>query len=111
MDTNPPHVFPTSRHLDRRAAELAVQGATSAADEWLNTEQLAGWLGVSTQWVELRRKLGDGPPFFRPSPNMVRYRRGEVVEWLNRRHYRRTSEYADDPAAHRRPRAASSIHA
>jgi hypothetical protein len=72
MDTNHPPVFPASLHLDRRAADLAAQGATGAADEWLSSEQLAAWLGVSKQWVELRRKLGDGPPYFRPSPNVVR---------------------------------------
>ena len=77
MDHPNTSVPPTGLHLDRRAADLAVQGtAVGKADEWLTTEQLADWLGVSKQWVELRRKLGDGPPFFRPSPNAIRYRRG-----------------------------------
>jgi hypothetical protein len=99
-------VPPASLHLDRRAADLAAQGtAAGNADEWLTTEQLADWLGLSKQWVELRRKLGDGPPFFRPSPNSIRYRRGEVVEWLYARHYHRsTSEYQQEASARSRPR-------
>ena len=77
MDHPNTSVPPTGLHLDRRAADLAVQGtAVGKADEWLTTEQLADWLGVSKQWVALRRKFGDGPPFFRPSPNAIRYRRG-----------------------------------
>jgi hypothetical protein len=98
-------VPPVSLHLDRRAADLAVQGtAAGNDDEWLTTEQLASWLRVSKQWVELARKLGTGPPFFRPSSNMVRYRRGEVVQWLYQRHHRRTSEYQHEAAARSRPR-------
>jgi len=96
---------PLSLHLDRRATDLAAQGATAGnADEWLTTDQLAAWLGVSKQWVELRRKLGDGPPFFRPSPNSIRYRRGEVVQWLYQRHHHRTAEYENEPSARSRPR-------
>jgi hypothetical protein len=102
---------PVGLHLDRRAADLAVQGtAAGSADEWLSTEQLADWLHLSKQWVELRRKLGDGPPFFRPSPNSIRYRRGEVVEWLYARHHHRsTAEYENEASARRRPRGSKVI--
>ena len=98
-------VPPVSLHLDRRAATLAEQGTAAAnADEWLNTQQVADWLGMSKQWVELRRKFGDGPPFFRPSPNAIIYRRGEVVRWLYQRHHQRTAEYQHEASARSRPR-------
>jgi hypothetical protein len=96
---------PVNMHLDRRAAILAERGtAAGNDDQWLNTQAVADWLGMSKQWVELRRKRGDGPPFFRPSPNAIIYRRGEIVRWLYQRHHHRTAEYQHEAAARSRPR-------
>ncbi|HUS96770.1 MAG TPA: helix-turn-helix domain-containing protein, partial [Hyphomicrobiaceae bacterium] len=61
--------------------------------ELLSTPQLAEWLGVSTQWLEIGRSRGYGPPFIRMSPKRVRYRRGDVLDWLRERTHLCASEY------------------
>jgi predicted DNA-binding transcriptional regulator AlpA len=74
---------PSSHHLDKRAGELAAGDGDD--DELLSSRQLADWLGVSVQWVEIGRTRGYGPPFLRLGPRMVRYRRGPVRKWLRKR--------------------------
>ena len=83
--------MPKTHHLDRRAdAIVAAAGSTAAADALLNTSQVAAWLGVSEQWLEIgRSKGGYGPRFKRLGPRMVRYTRGDVVKWLKGRSRRR----------------------
>jgi hypothetical protein len=60
----------------------------------LSTVQVAAWLGVSTQWVEIARLGRHGHPFKKLGPRMVRYRRGDVRDWLRRRTRISTAEYA-----------------
>jgi hypothetical protein len=50
-----------THHLDKRADEVADKGAGDPED-LLNTTEIAEWLGVSTQWVEIGRHRGYGPP-------------------------------------------------
>jgi predicted DNA-binding transcriptional regulator AlpA len=66
-------------HLDKRAAAIAAQ---APGGELLSTQELAHWLGISEQWLELARYKGYGPPYLRLSPRMIRYRRDDVLEWL-----------------------------
>jgi hypothetical protein len=110
--------------LDKRAADLVAQGAAHAtqaapvgppleqsqvspaasmmpiasvvchADDLIDSKQLAGWLGVSIQWVEIARHRGLGPPFVRQSARRIRYRRGDVISWLNERKFTCTDQYA-----------------
>jgi predicted DNA-binding transcriptional regulator AlpA len=68
-------------HLDPRAEDLIAAGAGKVND-LLTTEQVAAWLGVSMQWLEIGRHHGYGPPYVRISPRMIRYRRGDVLTWL-----------------------------
>jgi len=68
-------------------------------DELLTTRQLADWLETSTQWAEIGRFKGYGPKFIKISPHQVRYRRGDVLEWLKARTYPRTSEYRTKKSA------------
>jgi predicted DNA-binding transcriptional regulator AlpA len=77
---------PKSRrfHLDKRAHSLAKQGP-GAPDDLLNTRELADWLGVSRLWLELGRARNYGPKFMRLGPRMVRYRRADVLAWLDAR--------------------------
>jgi hypothetical protein len=82
-------------HLDRRAAQLATVEADKDADGHLTTLQVANWLGVSTQWLEIQRGKEGGPPFLRLAPQMIRYRRDDVVKWLKDREFKRTSQYMD----------------
>jgi predicted DNA-binding transcriptional regulator AlpA len=72
---------PKKHHLDRRAAAIAVQD-TGADDQLLNTRELAKWLGVSTQFLEIGRHKGYGPRYTRLSPRNIRYKRSDVLAWL-----------------------------
>jgi hypothetical protein len=83
---------PLRHHLDRRAARLAAL-AVANNDKWYSTAALADWLGVSTQFLEIGRHRGYGPPFKRVTPKMIRYRHGDVMAWLNERSHVCTSEY------------------
>jgi predicted DNA-binding transcriptional regulator AlpA len=74
-----------THHLDHRAGELIDKGAIGAADDLLSTVDLANWLGVSTQWVEIQRHKGGGPKWVACSTRRVRYRRADVLAWLDER--------------------------
>ena len=74
---------PTNHHLDRRAAKLVDEPGDD--DDLLRTPEIADWLGVSEQWLELGRAVGYGPPFLKIGPRMVRYQRGAVRKWLRSR--------------------------
>jgi predicted DNA-binding transcriptional regulator AlpA len=71
-------------HLDKRAGRLADQ-APGGPDDLLDTRELADWLGVSTLWCEQGRAKGYGPRFMKLSPKMVRYKRADVIRWLDSR--------------------------
>jgi predicted DNA-binding transcriptional regulator AlpA len=83
----------TRHHLDRRAAAIVDADANADDDELLTTAELANWLGVSPQWVEIGRTKHYGPPFKKLSSHMVRYRRGDARAWLRSRTFNSTAEY------------------
>jgi predicted DNA-binding transcriptional regulator AlpA len=96
----------TKLHIDRRAEQVAAHGA-GAEDDLLTTIQVAAWLGVSVQFLEIGRSSGGyGPPFTRLAPRAIRYRRGDVLQWLRERTHARTSEYADEMTRKRKGDAA-----
>jgi predicted DNA-binding transcriptional regulator AlpA len=83
-----------SMHIDRRAARLLEAHVSEGPDdELLSTDELAEWLGTSTQWLEILRGRNTGPRFTRLSPRVVKYRRGDVRAWLLKRSHACTSEY------------------
>jgi hypothetical protein len=88
--------LPTFRkfHLDKRAPDLIAAGAGDP-NELLTTKDVAAWLRNSVQWLEIQRtkKDGYGPPFVKLAPRMVRYRRGDVLKWLDGRVHASTAEY------------------
>ena len=86
MDGNP-----RTHHIDRRAGSLI---ATPGDDnDLIDTQELAAWLGVSTQWCEIGRSRGFGPKFLKLGRRMVRYKRGDVIRWLkSRKRYASTRE-------------------
>lgn len=84
---------PKKHHLDRRAHKLLAEGADGHPDDLLTTSQTAIWLGTSTQWLEIGRSRGFGPKFIRVSPRKVRYRRRDVLFWLEERTYQSTQDY------------------
>jgi predicted DNA-binding transcriptional regulator AlpA len=84
---------PARHHLDKRAPDLCAAAPGSNPDDLLSTKQVAAWLGVSEQWVEIGRYRGYGPRYIRLAPRRVRYRREDVLTFLNSRVHACTSEY------------------
>jgi predicted DNA-binding transcriptional regulator AlpA len=80
--------------LDKRAHQIADAAPPGNDDDLLTTACMMEWLAVSRQWLEIGRSKGWGPPWVRLAPRVVRYRRGDVIEWLKERTHRRTAEYA-----------------
>jgi predicted DNA-binding transcriptional regulator AlpA len=80
-------------HLDRRAHALVLEEGSD--DDLLNTQEVAAWLGVSIQFLEIGRHQGYGPRYVKIAQRLVRYRRGEVRAWLTKRTRQSTSEYAE----------------
>lgn len=87
-----PYPLPQKHHLDRHADEL-VQLSDGENDDLLNTHAVACWLGVSTAWLEIGRSKQFGPPYIRISTRRIRYRRSDVLAWLQSRLHHSTSEY------------------
>jgi predicted DNA-binding transcriptional regulator AlpA len=86
---------PRRLHLDKHAADLAtIEGNLDDDDDLLTSNQLAHWLGVSHQFVEISRIKNYGPKYTRLSARVIRYRRGDVRAWLRERSHRCTAEYA-----------------
>lgn len=88
---------PGRHHLDRFAAKIATEVAAGGdRDQLLTTPETAVLLNVSEQFLEIGRVKGFGPPFVALSPRRIRYRRGDVIEWLVQRTHRSTGEYEHD---------------
>jgi hypothetical protein len=79
---------PRRHHLDRFADRIVENGdGDGKPDDLLTTRALAVWLGVSEEWLEIgrRAKEGYGPRFIKLARNIVRYRRSDVLDWLEKR--------------------------
>jgi predicted DNA-binding transcriptional regulator AlpA len=79
--------------IDRRAHRLVKLDFHD--EESLSTKEVAAWLGVSVQFLEIARGKGEGhgPKFKVLSPKVVRYRVGDVKAWLESRTHASTQEY------------------
>jgi predicted DNA-binding transcriptional regulator AlpA len=84
---------PKRLHIDKRA-EMLVATTIGGDDELLNTRETAKWLGISEQWLEIARVRGNGPPYEKIAPRIVRYRVGKVKAWLDERSRTCTKEHA-----------------
>ena len=60
-------------------------------DELLNQFRVSVILGTTVKFLEHRRLRGGGPPFYKIG-RLVRYKRGEVVAWVDARRRTSTSE-------------------
>ncbi|MDN3572795.1 helix-turn-helix transcriptional regulator [Methylobacterium longum] len=81
-------------HLDRHASRLAELG-DGYPDDLLSTRAVADWLGVSIPFLEIGRSRGYGPKFIRVAPARIRYRRSDVIVWLEERTFASTSKYGE----------------
>jgi predicted DNA-binding transcriptional regulator AlpA len=77
----------------QRALHNTIEARTAVAKaiaeieqhrEWLDTRAAATYLGVSTQWLEIARHKGKGPPFSRITRS-IRYKRAELDSWMAQR--------------------------
>ena len=98
-------------HLDRRAGEIAAKASAGDPDDLLTTSEVAEWLGISTQWLEIGRSRGYSPDFLRLSPRRVRYRRGDVIRWLEQRQHASTAEYETTGGRPRKAKGAANAAA
>jgi predicted DNA-binding transcriptional regulator AlpA len=78
--------------IDRRAHRLV--DVEFHPEQALSTKEVAAWLGVSVQFLEIGRTRGYGPKFVRITKRLVRYRVGDVLDWLKSRTHACTSQYA-----------------
>jgi hypothetical protein len=93
-------LFQGRHHLDRRALDLIEAANEGTDDELMTTPRVAVWLGVSPEWLEIGRSKGRwGPPYLRLSPRRIRYRVGDVKNWLKGRACRSTAEYDTSTSA------------
>ena len=68
------------RETAELAARLALEGA-KVGPEYFTTPQTAEYLGCSTQWLEIARHRGYGPPYIKLS-RMVRYKRSALDDYM-----------------------------
>jgi hypothetical protein len=85
-------LFQGRHNIDRRAEQL-IASDNADDDALLDTLQMSQWLAVSTQWLEIGRSRGWGPPFLKLGPRRVRYHKATVKQWLAERSFRCTGEY------------------
>jgi predicted DNA-binding transcriptional regulator AlpA len=61
-------------------------------NQFLSAKDLERFTGMTQRFWESRRMTGDTPPFIRLSAKAVRYRWGDVQEWLEKRLRTSTSD-------------------
>ena len=88
---------PRQHHLDKRAAAILAAEPNNNIppddDDLLTTIQVASWLGVSVQFLEIGRSRGYGPEFTALGPRCIRYTRGNVRKYLRARTHASTADY------------------
>ena len=58
----------------------------------LSRDEIEAEYGISRRWLELAAISGEGPPFIKVSPRMVRYRRNQLEKWLNDKAFDNTAQ-------------------
>ena len=87
---------PRQHHLDKRAAAILAAEPNNNPpddDDLLTTIQVASWLGVSVQFLEIGRSRGYGPEFTALGPRCIRYTHGNVRKYLRARTHASTADY------------------
>lgn len=69
--------------MRRSESEQRAMDAILDDNEWLTNAEFAAIVGVSPSTVRTWRSEGrDLPPSYRPAGGLVRWRRSEVMAWL-----------------------------
>jgi predicted DNA-binding transcriptional regulator AlpA len=80
-------------HLDKRSEQTAAEiGASDPPDRLYTIEEVAEKLGVSKQWLDIKRSKGGGPRFCRVGRS-IRYLNSHLIEFLEQRSALSTAEY------------------
>jgi predicted DNA-binding transcriptional regulator AlpA len=82
---------------------LPIPGAGSGDaimhyDELLTVEEAATRLKISKHTLNRWRVIGEGPPFVKYGPRLVRYLEAALTDWEKRRTRRSTSDLGTDAA-------------
>jgi predicted DNA-binding transcriptional regulator AlpA len=64
---------------------VAVTATSVPTDEFLTTEEVAAWLKVAPSTVCRWRLASKGPRVVWLSPSLPRYRRADIMQWLERK--------------------------
>ena len=60
---------------------LGVDTAPGPAAKYFNTPTAANYLGLSRQYLEIKRHTGDAPPYVKLA-RAVRYRKSDLDGWM-----------------------------
>jgi len=74
--------MPSDQTIDQQACSMKTALVPGESLDLLDSAQLAKLLGMNPNWPATARLRGDGPPFLKLG-RMVRYRRGDVEQWLD----------------------------
>lgn len=78
------------------AGTLSSKVRTTGDNDLLDQAQVAQMIFMSEAWLEKKRCAGGGIAFVKVGSN-VRYRRKDVIDYINRRTFRNTCEATKDP--------------
>ena len=76
---------PRRHHLDKRAEAIAELLTAGDPERLMPTAETAELIGSSRSFLEIGRIRGYGPPAIHVTPKMVRYRRRDVLAWIEER--------------------------
>ena len=86
-------------HSTPTAAAREPLNAVYDAHYWndlITTREAAAYLGLSSRRLEALRYLGGSPKFLALSQRCIRYRRSDLLAWVEERSRRNTSEARRD---------------
>ena len=80
--------------LHSRSVEILAGVVELDPEEPLTEADVSKWLKLSRQWLAAARCRGGGPPYVWLGRGLVRYRRKDVISWLDSHRKNSTAEYA-----------------
>lgn len=80
-----------------QASEIAARLGGGENEIALTTAEVAAALRTSKTWLEILRGKGGGPKFLKLGPSIVRYRRTDILDWLDTLTYQSTAGFPQPP--------------